>query len=273
MAAAQGMAEAHASHVHSASSNDTSGKVAPADAVVINLPIVSRATALTREDLRVTQGETVRLSVTADEPGEIHLHGYNLKANVSPENPGELVFEATTAGAFGINFHVFQTDGMTNSNHADGDGHHAGPPTTLISEVPISVSITADPDAHGGVDVHITAVGFRFAPESVDQPHTPGAGHAHIYVDGEKLGRAFEPDYHIADLAPGQHEIRVALNTNDHSELIFDGSAVDATAIVTVPNVGQATGDGDSGDDHAGHDNHEREVVAEVHLGNLEVHP
>ena len=239
-------------------------------ATVIDLPIVNRSTALTRADLRATQGETVRLTVTTDEPGEVHLHGYDLTADVAPGHPGELVFEATTAGAFAINFHVFAAGDMTGS----GSDHHASAPKTVASETPISVAITAEPDADGGVDVRIATEGFRFVPDLVDQPHTPGAGHAHIYVDGNKLGRVFESEYHIASLSPGQHEIRVSLNTNDHSELTFNGSRVEAIASVNVPDVGQNRGDSHGGQDHGDHSHgDEREIVAEVHLGNLEVYP
>ena len=175
----------------------------------------------------------MRLTFTADEPGEIHLHGYDLTAVVSPDQPGELVFDATTAGAFAINFHVFAEEGMETGD-SGGDSHHGpGVPDQVVSEMPISVSISAEPDARGGVDVHIATEGFRFAEELVDQAHTPGAGHAHIYVDGVKLGRVFEPQYHIPNLAPGEHEIRVSLNTNDHSELVYDGAKVESTITVS----------------------------------------
>ena len=236
------------------------------DGVPIAMEITGRTASLAREDLQVKQGDTVSFTFTSDEAGEVHLHGYDLTAEVSPGKPGNLFFEASTPGAFAINFHVFGGDPM----HSDSK--------TVESETPISVAITAEPDAHGGVDVRIATEGFQFAPDSVDQPHTPGAGHAHIYVDGVKLGRVFEPDYHIDPLTPGQHEIRVSLNTNDHSELVYDGAKAESTVTVTVPDVGQAVehgdGHGDSeGDSHGGHDHGEKAIVAEVHLGNLEVYP
>ena len=238
---------------------------------MINLPIANRDTTLTRENLRVSRGDTVRLVLEADEEGEIHVHGYDLTAEVSPLHPGELVFEASTAGAFALNFHVFATA------NAD-DNHGAGAPALVASEDPVSVSITAEPDAQGGVDVQIVAEGFRFAPDLVDQAHTPGAGHAHIYVDGEKLGRVFESEYRIEQLAPGEHEIRVSLNTNDHSELTYAGKKIESSVTVSVPDVGQADGSGEAAHSHDGHGHShgtpgEREIIAEVHLGNLEVYP
>ena len=245
-----------------------------ADEVVINLPIANRDTTLTREDLRVSQGDTVRLELVADEEGEIHLHGYDLTAEVSPGHQGELVFVAATAGAFALNFHVFAPQ---DAQQAD-DHHGAEAPSPVASETPVGVTITAEPDAHGGVEVQIVTDGFRFEPELVDQAHTPGAGHAHIYVDGVKLGRVFDNEYHIERVSPGEHEIRVSLNSNDHREITFNGERVEATAIVTVPDAGQGSGDAQSQHSSDGHDHSHgthgaREIIAEVHLGNLEVYP
>ena len=47
---------------------------------------------------------------------------------------------------------------------------------------------------------------------------------------------------------------------------------------VTIPDVGQGHGDSQAGHSHDGHGHShgtpgEREIVAEVHLGNLEVYP
>lgn len=232
------------------------------DGVLITMAITERSANLTREQLRVKQGDMVSINFTSDEAGEVHLHGYDLTAEVSPQQPGNLIFPASTAGAFAINFHVFGDDPL----HSDSK--------TMESETPVSVAITAEPDAQGGVDVQIATEGFQFAPDSVDQPHTPGAGHAHIYVDGVKLGRVFEADYHIDPLSPGQREIRVSLNTNDHSDLVYGGAKVESTVTVTVPDVGQAAEHGhQQGADDDGHDHGEDAIVAEVHLGNLEVYP
>ena len=249
-----------------------------ADEVVISLPIVNRDTTLTRDDLRVSQGDNVSIHFTSDEPGEIHLHGYDLTAPVSPGSSGELNFVAATAGAFAINFHVFASDGME-SGQVNTDHHHAsGAPNEVASELPVSLNVTAEASADGGIDVHIATEGFRFAPELVDQAHAPGSGHAHIYLDGVKLGRVFDAEHHIADAPPGEREVRVSLNTNDHSDLVYGGKKVESTVTVTVPDVGQAGGTGQAApsDDGHGHSHGtpgEREVITEIHLGNLEIYP
>ena len=240
-------------------------------ATAISMAITGRASNLSRADLRVAQGDNVSITFTADEPGEIHLHGYDLTADVAPNSPGMLTFAADTAGAFGLNFHVFGDESAAQDATADGDHHHGSEvPDTVVAEAPVSLSVVAEADAAGGIDVHVETVGFRFAPEQVDQAHVPGVGHAHIYMDGEKLGRVFEPDYRIEVAPAGEREIRVSLNTNDHSELVFDGKKIEATVTVYVPDVGQGAGDRAS---DVGHDHGDRAIVAEVHLGNLEVYP
>ena len=89
------------------------------DTTTIHVNIANRATTSTREDLRATQGDTVSLRFTSDEAGEVHLHGYDLTALVSPDQPGSLTFEATNAGSFGLNFHVYASASLD----VDEDGH------------------------------------------------------------------------------------------------------------------------------------------------------
>ena len=127
------------------------------------------------------------------------------------------------------------------SADAGGHGHSAeashshSHEETLESEIPIAVSVSAEVGANGGVSVGITADGWRWAPESVDMEHEPGAGHAHIYVDGVKIGRVYGPGYDLIGLEPGERHIRVTLNSNDHKQLTVNGEPVEATAVATIP--------------------------------------
>ena len=231
---------------------------AGAAVVGINMDIVNRATILRREDLQVKRGDLVSLHFTSDEPGEVHLHGYDLTAAVSPDAPGGLTFMADTAGAFGLNFHIFaadntpasagETPGGGNGSAANGhggngngdDGHGGGSHGPLESEVPVSVGIAATTDDAGGVNVHITTEGWRWAPENVNEAHRPGEGHAHIYVDGTKVNRSYGPDYYLSGLAAGERRIRVTLNANSHEELEWDGQPLEAATVVTIPVAGHA---------------------------------
>lgn len=79
----------------------------------------------------------------------------------------------------------------------------------------------------------MTTSGFRWAPERASGEHRDGEGHAHVYVDGDKLGRLYGPWMHLA-LDAGDHEIRVTLNGNDHRDYLVDGDVVEARGRVTV---------------------------------------
>ena len=99
------------------------------DTTTIDVNIANRATTSTRQDLRATQGDTVSLRFTSDEAGEVHLHGYNLTTLVSPDQPGSLTFEATNAGSFNLNFHVYASldvdaDGHDTAADSDDDHHN-----------------------------------------------------------------------------------------------------------------------------------------------------
>jgi hypothetical protein len=57
--------------------------------------------------LRVKRGETVWLRLRSDEAVQLHLHGYDMQANVSPASPGTMRFQARVAGRFPITAHEF----------------------------------------------------------------------------------------------------------------------------------------------------------------------
>lgn len=50
----------------------------------------------------VTRGDRVRIVVDADVADEIHLHGYDLSAEVEPGHLGVLTFRASAAGVFEV---------------------------------------------------------------------------------------------------------------------------------------------------------------------------
>ena len=55
--------------------------------------------------LRVRQGEKLTVRVSSDTADELHLHGYDLHARVSPEAAGVLQFTADRTGRFGLELH------------------------------------------------------------------------------------------------------------------------------------------------------------------------
>ncbi len=83
-----------------------------------------------------------------------------------------------------------------------------------------------------GSTLHLVTARFRFAPEHADGAHVEGEGHAHLYVDGRKVGRIYAPWHFLPALPPGQHVVRVTLNTNDHREYAAMGQVVAAEVVL-----------------------------------------
>ena len=53
-------------------------------------------------DVEVRQGERVRLVVEADVSDEVHVHGYDLLAEVTPSEPAVIAFRADAPGVFEV---------------------------------------------------------------------------------------------------------------------------------------------------------------------------
>jgi hypothetical protein len=53
----------------------------------------------------VPAGEHVTLVVTSDAPDELHVHGYDLAADLAPGTPATVEFDATIPGVFEVELH------------------------------------------------------------------------------------------------------------------------------------------------------------------------
>jgi heme/copper-type cytochrome/quinol oxidase subunit 2 len=60
----------------------------------------------------VEQGEPVRIVVSADAADEIHVHGYDLTQQASPEAPARFNFKANLEGVFEIESHTAEDAGL-----------------------------------------------------------------------------------------------------------------------------------------------------------------
>lgn len=57
--------------------------------------------------IRVTQGQIVKTVWTTDEETDIHIHGYEIHIEASPESPVEVIFVAQRTGRFPVTSHGF----------------------------------------------------------------------------------------------------------------------------------------------------------------------
>jgi uncharacterized membrane protein YphA (DoxX/SURF4 family) len=82
-------------------------------------------------------------------------------------------------------------------------------------------------DANGGWNLHLMTGQFRFSPENAGKEDVLGEGHAHLYVNGKKVGRIYGDWAHVA-VPKGANKVKVTLNTNSHKDYFVEGKQVQA---------------------------------------------
>jgi hypothetical protein len=60
--------------------------------------------------LQVHEGEQVTLHIRSDRSDELHLHGYDLHAQIRPQQTASLQFTANRTGRFGLELHEARTE-------------------------------------------------------------------------------------------------------------------------------------------------------------------
>ena len=97
-----------------------------------------------------------------------------------------------------------------------------------------SISLVFHPDGRQSRNLEMQVENFAFDPLAVNGAHIEGHGHAHVYINNIKIGRAYGPWMHLEALPGGTHEVRVTLNSNDHSQLAVDGTPVEAVETLVI---------------------------------------
>ncbi len=94
----------------------------------------------------------------------------------------------------------------------------------------MSVGISVAKDPMKGYNLRVRTRAFRWAPQHASQQHKSGEGHAHLFVDGEKITRLYGAWYYLGSLKPGKRVVKVTLNGNDHGDYVKSGKPVAASA-------------------------------------------
>lgn len=115
----------------------------------------------------------------------------------------------------------------TRARIVDGPGKvHGALYETDAASAP-RLTLSAEPDS-GGWRITLSVANLQLTEEGVDGVHVPGEGHAHLYLNGLKLRRVYGTEARIGALPPGEHELRVTLNTHDHRSYAVGGRPVEA---------------------------------------------
>jgi len=126
-----------------------------------------------------------------------------------------------------------QHTGAESHAEMDHSAHHGAVDLPAGAEAPgLEIKLTKDPMA--GWNLQVIPQNFRFSPENASLGDIDGEGHAHVYINGTKLGRLYGNWLHIGDLPQGEVEVKVSLNTNSHNALVVASQPVEATVSLQV---------------------------------------
>lgn len=136
---------------------------------------------------------------------------------------------------FGTTLGFLLSGGLGGAEHAHD---HAGHSSTSHDQsglaawegVAPKLALALTSDIDDALNLQIQTEGFTFTPELVNGPNEPGTGHAHIFINGKKVARAYSAWTHLNSV-PNGATIRVTLNANDHSGWGLNGQPITAEII------------------------------------------
>ena len=115
---------------------------------------------------------------------------------------------------------------------------HQHPPLAVSQDAPVpTVTHLVFPDPMGGYNVQILTRNFQFTPANINRDPQDNEGHAHIYINDVKYARIYSDWFNLpaSALLPGENQVKVTLNANNHSEWSVDDIPVSSTVSVVVP--------------------------------------
>ena len=71
----------------------------------LEIPVKVIGETMNPETITVKQGDMVTLKIQVEEPGEFHLHTYDLEMDIEPAEVTDFFFLAEATGRFRITFH------------------------------------------------------------------------------------------------------------------------------------------------------------------------
>lgn len=130
------------------------------------------------------------------------------------------------------NIHDHNSQSHSIEMKKEGD-HHQHKTLEISANSPIpQVEIIAYSDPIKGWNLEIKTTNFNFNPELINKDSNPNEGHAHLYINGEKVTRIYSNWFYISELPKGKNEIKVTLNTNQHEDLVYQGKIIGDTMTI-----------------------------------------
>ncbi len=138
----------------------------------------------------------------------------------------------------GAHFSKLSYDEHEKLGHSDLKGHkvmdHGSLDLSGDEKIPRILNLQVLEDPMSGWNIYVEVSNFNFAPEHASQPHRQGQGHAHLYINGNKIGRMYDNWFHIPEFIKDENEIRVTLNSNDHQTFTLGQQAIEKTITIST---------------------------------------
>jgi len=128
----------------------------------------------------------------------------------------------------------------SSSNYLLADESHGGMSHSHKKiEIPVGkpvpeVDLIVHQDMMKGWNLEVKLSNFKFAPETVNENSNPNEGHAHLYINDQKITRIYSNWYYLGNLEPGSNKITVSLNTNKHEDLVSNSQIIMDTEMIEV---------------------------------------
>jgi len=116
--------------------------------------------------------------------------------------------------------------------------HHEHIPLEIPENMPqptVALEIFSDPMS--GYNLHITTENFRWAPDRAGRAQVFGEGHAHLYLNGEKIARIYGEWHYLPALPQGEYDVEVTLNGNGHEMLTWGGEPIRDSKTILAPKI------------------------------------
>ena len=124
---------------------------------------------------------------------------------------------------------------MTVAEMRSGHGEHKhGKIEVAQGQAIPTVDVVVRKEAKKGWNIEAKVTNFQFAPEKVNTSPNPGEGHAHLFVNGKKITRLYSSWYYLENLEPGENQVKVTLNANNHADWTSNGKVIEDTEVVQV---------------------------------------
>jgi heme/copper-type cytochrome/quinol oxidase subunit 2 len=80
----------------------------------INLEVSIRAGTMIPNKIVVKHNDTLVMHLSSDQQGSLHIHGYDIKLEVTPKTESQLILKSDATGMYKIAFHTYA------SHHSEG---------------------------------------------------------------------------------------------------------------------------------------------------------